>query len=186
VADRGMLSGYIWPVAVAAIVLTLGPGGLAGCDEETARDAVPVKINGERFYLELAADPQTRFKGLGGRDYIAPDGGMLFAFPRPAVLQFVMRDCLVDIDIVFLDASGRVTATHHMPAEPLPEPQGEDESDAEYQARRQTYEMGLQRYSSRFAAQYVLEFAGGTLERLDLEPGEKVELDLQSLRSVAR
>ena len=185
-ADRGMLNGYMWPGAVAAFVLALGPGGLAGCDEETARDTVPVRINGEQFHLELAADQQTRFTGLGGRYYIAPDGGMLFAFPRAAVLQFVMRDCLVDIDIVFLDASGRVTATHHMPAEPLLEPQAEGESDAEYRARRDAYELGLRRYSSRFAAQYVLEFAGGTLERLDLEPGEKIDLDLQTLRSVAR
>ncbi|MEM9064284.1 MAG: DUF192 domain-containing protein [Planctomycetota bacterium] len=183
-ADRRMLNGW-FPAGFGA-GLVVAVASLAGCDEDTARTVSTVDINGETFYLELAADPDTRFLGLGGRDFIAPDGGMLFAFPRPQQMQFVMRDCLVDIDIVFLDATGRVTAMHHMPKEPLMEERREGESDAEYNARRQTYELSLKRYTSRSAAQFVLEFAGGTLERLDLQPGEKVELDTQALIRQAR
>ena len=43
---------------------------------------------------------------------------MLFAFPDARERQFVMRDCLIPLDIVFLDPGGRVIRTAHMPLEP--------------------------------------------------------------------
>jgi len=110
---------------------------------------------------------------------------MIFVFQSPSVLNFIMRDCLVPIDIVFLDGSGRVTAMHHMTVED-PEPaQKEGESDSAYVSRREAYDQRLPRYSSRFAAQFVLEFAGGTLDTLELNPGDKVKLDTIKLKKLA-
>lgn len=166
-------------------LLALSCAWAPGCDEQTAVGVEPVKLDGRWFHLELAADPATRVKGLGGRDFIAEDGGMLFVFPKAEPLQFVMRDCLVDIDIIFVDASGRVTAAHAMEAEEIPQPRGEDESASAYNQRRARYESSLQRYSSRYAAQFVIELAGGTLEGLDIEAGQKLDLDLARLKSLA-
>jgi uncharacterized membrane protein (UPF0127 family) len=144
-------------------------------NEAVSNDVETVRINGQTFFLEIAADNATRVQGLGGRELIEEDGGMIFVFPRPRVLGFVMRDCLVPIDIAFLDQFGTVVATHEMPIEPR-EP---GESDQAYEARLTTY-------SSRAAAQFAIELQAGKLRELGLERGDKVDLDLARLQSIAR
>lgn len=156
-----------------ALALTLAT--LGGCDETTQGEGERVVIDGRAFYLELALDEPTRVRGLSGREHIEPDGGMLFVFPNSAVRQFVMRDCLVPIDIIFLDGAGRVVATHHMPVEP----RADGESDFAYEQR-------LTRYSSRFPAQFAVELAGGTLEGLAVKPGDQPRFDVEGLKRRAR
>ncbi|MDX2131323.1 MAG: DUF192 domain-containing protein [Planctomycetota bacterium] len=143
-----------------------------------------VKISGKTFTLEVAADDVTRFRGLSGRTEIPAEGGMIFLFPKPQRLDFVMRDCPVDIDIIFLGADGRVTATHAMKAEP---PRAADEMvndprtgvNAKYEAR-------LKKYPSRFDAQFVIELKGGTLAQLNLKSADKLDLDLARLKKMAK
>jgi uncharacterized membrane protein (UPF0127 family) len=135
-----------------------------------------VRIGGETFRLELAADPETRRVGLMHRAELAPDGGMLFVFPGARERSFWMGHCRIDIDVLFLDARGRVTATHRMRAEA---PQGPDESDAAYRRR-------LPRYPSRGPAQYAIELAAGSLDRLGVEPGDRIDLELSRLAARAR
>lgn len=135
-----------------------------------------VQIGGRTFVLELAADEEKRTLGLGGRDFIPENGGMLFSFPDSQIRQFVMRDCLIPIDIIFLDADGRIVAKHHMPVE---EPRRADESARDY-------EMRLKRYSSRFNARYAIEIRGGLLEELNLQAGEQIRLDTERLVEITR
>jgi len=160
-------------------LLVLGAGAAAmpaGCDEQTDDSLERVRVGDETFFLELALDDPTRIKGLGGRDYVDPNGGMLFVFPRPAVLQFVMRDCPIPLDVAFLDPAGRVLAIHEMQPEP---PQREGETDAEYESR-------LKQYGSRFQAQFAIETAGGRLAEVGLGQGDVVDLDLERLKRLAR
>jgi len=157
--------------ALAGATLTL-----AGCAEAPPPGYERVTLDGRTFTLEIVADEETRMKGLGGRESIPEDGGMLFVFPDSIRRQFVMRDCLVDIDIIYLDAAARITAMHHMTVE---EPRREGETDMQYELR-------LTRYPSRFDSQFVIELRGGTLESLDLEDGQEVDLDVKRLRSLAR
>lgn len=158
-------------------LLALASVLLAACvpGEAVSNDVETIRINDRTFFLEIAADNATRVQGLGGREMIEEDGGMIFIFPRPRTLNFVMRDCLVPIDIAFLDQFGTVVATHEMPIEPREE--GES---------AQAYEQRLIQYSSKAAAQFALEFRAGTLRELGLERGDKVELDLKRLQSIAR
>ena len=153
---------------------------VAGCDKTNpaAAGLEIVKINGQTFYLEVANNDQMRFQGLSDRDFIEPDGGMLFVFTRGGTRtqQFVMRDCTIPIDIIFLDPSGRVTAAHEMVPEP---PQEAGESDQDYNAR-------LKKYSSRFPAQFVIELKGGTLPSLNLNQGDQIKLDTERLKREAR
>jgi uncharacterized membrane protein (UPF0127 family) len=135
-----------------------------------------VTIKGERFYLEPAIDDATRFKGLGGRETIEPNGGMIFVFPQPRQLAFVMRDCLAPVDIAFLSETGRVMTFHEMTPE---EPQKPGESDLAYENR-------LPRYPSRFRCRYAVEVAGGTWDRLGLAEGDVIEFDIDGLKARAR
>lgn len=186
-----MLAGAALLAIIATAVVATAPGGCerresiattSDADTMNELNARAVKgiervtINGVTYELELAADNPTRMKGLGGRDHIDERGGMLFVFRVPNRLNFVMRDCLVPIDIIFVDASGRVTATHTMPPE---EPQRVGETDLLYENR-------LKKYSSKFTAQFAIELQAGQIEKLGVKPGDKINLDLVRLQNLAR
>jgi len=144
----------------------------------TTQAAAPetVRVGAETFTLELAHTAELRAKGLMYRREIAPAGGMLFVFPVPFLQSFWMGNCLTDIDILFLDPRGRVTAAHEMKAEPL---QGPGETYEDYHAR-------LTKYSSRLPAQFAIELAPGSLRRLEVAVGDTVALDIPRLRALAR
>ncbi|MGV6814014.1 MAG: DUF192 domain-containing protein [Phycisphaerales bacterium] len=151
--------------------------GMIGCSKPSVVDGLmPVEIGPKTFELEIVADPATRELGLGGRTAMAPDHGMLFSFPDSKLRRFVMRDCSFDIDIIFLDSAGRITAMHTMPIE---EPKKDDETQYAYEVR-------LEKYSSRFNAQYAIELVGGMIDTLDLEEGQQIELDTEYLQSVTK
>ena len=103
---------------------------------------------------------------------------MLFVFPDKEiqVQHFWMGHCLVDMDIIYLDSHGRITATHRMKAEP---PQRPDESDAEYDRR-------MRRYSSAYPAQFAIELKAGSLDRLNLKVEDRIPLDLDRLKAMTR
>ena len=126
--------------------------------------------------IPASADDATRIRGLQGRTDVPADEGMLFTFPRAQVRSFWMADCLTDIDVVFLDPQGRVTALHRMKREPQ---RTSEESRLEYEAR-------LSHYSSVYPAQFALEFGPGTLDQLGLAVGGKVDLDVSRLKALAR
>ena len=156
--------------AVFGLVWALGLllAGLAGCgagESRTGPDTQRVTIAGRAFELELALTPAARYKGLSGRERIDARGGMLFVFPEEGRRQFVMRDCLVPIDLIFLDAGGRIVRMHEMKVEPADTPRSE-----------------LTRYSSRYPAQAAIELKGGTLDQLNLSAGEKIDLPLAELK----
>jgi hypothetical protein len=151
-------------VAMAALVAAAQP--LA-----TKLPTTDVWIGGERFQLEVARDPATQFRGLGGRTTIDPHGGMLFVFPYPHATAFVMRDCPIPIDIAFLDAEGRVIAIHEMQSEP---PRGADESAGAYESR-------LRQYPSGLPALFAIETAGGRLRQLGVHGGDRIELNREAL-----
>lgn len=143
---------------------------------ESGLETMPVTVAGEEFDAELAVTSDQIMKGMGGRDAIGPREAMLFVFPRPAYRAFVMRDCTVPIDIAYLDGSGEVVSVYTMEVEP---PRREGESFMDYNRR-------LKQYPSRYRTTYVLEAAGGTWEKIGLESGQTVHMDLARLKTLAR
>ena len=161
----------------ACVLVALVSVVLAGCTQRTtAPTHERVTIRGEDFLLELAITDAARARGLMHRTELAADGGMLFIFPRPEVRSFWMANCLIDIDLIFLDGRGRITALHRMKAEP---PRREDEDMADYESRMKPHWSGN-------AAQFAIELQAGSLDRLDLKLEERIELDLPRLKALAR
>lgn len=136
-------------------------------------DTTQMEVGGETFTIALAIGPDTRLKGLGDVPEIPENRGMLFLFEEDTQLGFVMRDCLVDIDIAYLTASGTIGKMYTMTVEP----RLEGESDGAYERR-------LTRYHSRFPARMALELRAGTLERLGVSVGDRVDIpDLEALKA---
>jgi len=152
----------------AAIMLLLALCAL-GCQSSAPANTQQVSIASRTFTLELALDGPTRFKGLSDRKEVPETGGMLFVFPEPEVMTFVMRKCHVPIDILFLDPSGRVVQMHEMAVEPYDTP-----------------EEKLVRYASQWPAQFAVELRGGTLKTLHVKEGDRVDLPARELIKRAR
>ncbi len=150
---------------------------LCGCENlRREPESVWITLDGHEFNLDLALDTASRTLGLKGVTEIPESGGMLFVFPESALRSFWMEACLVDIDIIFVDGQGRVTATHRMKAEA---PRRSDETQAQYEGR-------LRHYSSVYPAQFAIELRAGWLDKLDIRVESKLELDLPSLKALPR
>jgi uncharacterized membrane protein (UPF0127 family) len=124
-----------------------------------------VEVKGQRFYVEIAADDQSRTMGLMFRDELPDDRGMLFLFRREAPRSFWMRNTRIPLDIIYLDRDLRVVsiAADVKPCRRDPCPS----------------------YPSRGPAQFVLELNAGKAAELGLVPGDILmvgEVDLAAAR----
>jgi uncharacterized membrane protein (UPF0127 family) len=161
------------------MILTLScMASISGCQNApaTPADSVQVTIDGRTFVLELALDTEARTIGLMNRDSIPEDGGMLFVFPDDQRRSFWMGNCLIDIDVIFLDHMGYITAMHAMKAAP---PRSPDESAYEYRKR-------LPEYWSGPPARFAIELRGGWLEELDLYVDQRLDIDVDTLKPLAQ
>ncbi|HWB19134.1 MAG TPA: DUF192 domain-containing protein [Phycisphaerales bacterium] len=155
---------------------------LAGCSRNPGNTSYSVNgreqvtIKGKTFSLEMASDSDSRDEGLMGRTEIPAGMGMLFVFPESGMQYFWMGHCLTDMDIIFLDARGHVTATHAMKAQ---SPQRSDESDDAYRRRMGTYSSGL-------PAMFAIELPPGSLEELKVRVDDRIDLDTTRLKAMAR
>lgn len=59
-------------------------------------------INGHEFKVDLAETPKERQKGLGGRDQLCSDCGMLFIFGKKGNYNFWMKDMRFNLDIIWI------------------------------------------------------------------------------------
>ena len=170
-------------ILLLALILAFATGcehvadGTSGGSASSAPAAKEKLTIGSKTYnLELAVNDESRQYGLKGRQTVADDGGMIFIFPEPKVQSFWMEDCLVDIDIIFLDTQGRIVAMHKMKKA---EPKRANETQEQYEAR-------LPKYSSNQRAQFAIELQAGSLDKLNLKNGQKIEMDLARLKRLAR
>lgn len=88
-------------------------GSVAGAD--CAPDVVELRnATGvvQRFHVELADEPGEQAQGLMFREKMAMASGMLFVFPAPKHAAFWMKNTLIPLDMVFMDAQGQVTHVH--------------------------------------------------------------------------
>ena len=120
-----------------------------------SRSAVAVLPSGAEFGVELAVSAQERSRGYMFRDEVGPREGMLFLFETTGHHAFWMKNCRVPLDIVWLDEAFRVVHIAHG-QKPCPE------------AGHCPQILPIK------AARYVLEVAGGTAKRENLQSGDRI------------
>jgi len=157
---------------VTICALTVALSLLGACTDTkpamTPDGKVVVTLRDKVFNMDLADDRDEQQKGLGGVTEIKANEGMLFVFPGATERFFVMRNCVIPIDIAYVDESKRIVSMYTMQPE---EPWRDDEAEGNYEAR-------LKRYPSRYPARYVLEFRAGTLEALGVANGDEVHFEV--------
>jgi uncharacterized membrane protein (UPF0127 family) len=93
---------------------------VGGCDSwSSAKDGdkaatVPMKIGEKTFRLEVADTDALRQKGLMRRDSMPKDHGMIFVFTDEAPRGFWMKNTRIALDIVYVDAKGKVVSIKQM------------------------------------------------------------------------
>ena len=125
-------------------------------NHDRAISAVEMTIAEQSFTIEIAATNAARSVGFMYRSEIPENNGMLFVYPCPQRLAFYMKNCLVDLDILYLSSNGTITDIITMKAPRENEP--------------------LLRYSSSKPVLYALELAGGTAGKLHLKTGQKLDI----------
>lgn len=104
-----------------------------------------------RFFVEIADDEPERQLGLMYRKVMAPDRGMLFDFHTPREVAFWMKNTLIPLDIVYIQADGTVLSI-----------------------ARNTTPLSEAAIPSGGPILGVLELAGGRAAEIGLLPGDKV------------
>jgi uncharacterized membrane protein (UPF0127 family) len=145
------------PTSTAAVTATPAATSAPTASAET----VTVTFPGGELDVELADTPDERALGLGGRDALAVDAGMLFDLGSTRVPSFSMRGMRFPLDMIWIAEDGEIVAvTADVPHEP-----GAPDSE-------------LRRYSPPEAVRYVLEVNAGTAARLGLAPGVTLAFDI--------
>lgn len=149
---------------------------LSGCSPSQPPENVVISLGGEEWLMELAIHPDEIQAGLMNRPTIDPGTGMIFIFPESRIQSFWMAYCLTDIDLIFVDGTGRITATHAMQVET---PRSEQESEQAYLRR-------MKSYGSTFPARVAIELPAGSIQKLGLSSGQSTGLDMQELEDLRR
>ena len=104
------------------------------------------------FQIEIADEPDERSRGLMFRRALDDDAGMLFIYPEPRIASFWMKNTLIPLDMLFIDAEGRIVKI---------EPE--------------TTPFSLDTVPSETKVIGVLEIEGGDAARLGIEPGDQAQ-----------
>jgi uncharacterized membrane protein (UPF0127 family) len=100
------------PSLLAALLVGCQPGATAG--SQPALPTVTMSLGEKTFTLEVANTEESRERGLMRRDSMPSDHGMIFVFAAAQPLNFYMKNTRIPLDIVFLDAGGRVISIKQM------------------------------------------------------------------------
>ena len=98
-------------------LLALASGCLQNGDATESPEAW-VEIRGHRVAVEIADTPEKQALGLGQRDDLAWDHGMLFNYAEPAFYAFWMKGMRFSIDIIWILDDRIIAIDASVPFEP--------------------------------------------------------------------
>ena len=103
-----------------AAALALGSSGSSGCraDEPAVVPGPSATIRGQRVAIEVTRTREEMTRGLGYRDSLAWNRGMLFRYDEPGFYSFWMKGMRFDIDIVWIRDDRIVDISHRVPHAP--------------------------------------------------------------------
>jgi uncharacterized membrane protein (UPF0127 family) len=140
---------------VAALAI-LTPGfAFAGDAVEFARGEVTIttQTGDHIFNVEIARTPTQHARGLMFRESMSPDEGMLFVFDSPREIAMWMKNTLISLDMIFVNAAGKII-----------------------RVARDTTPMSEDTIPSGGPSKAVVELNAGTAARISVQAGDQVFL----------
>ncbi len=119
-----------------------------------------VIVKDKEFKVLLADTLSEQVVGLSGRESLAADQGMLFIFPDKSEHNFWMKSMKFNIDLLWLSDNIIIGWEENMEAPAV------NAADSQ-----------LLRYQSPAGTNRVLELPAGTIKRLDLSIGDRVNYE---------
>ena len=104
-----------------------------------------------KFAVEVAKTPGQMEQGLMFRRSMAADAGMIFDYGAPSMASMWMKNTLIPLDMLFVDARGRVI-----------------------NIRERAIPGSLDPIGAAAPARAVIELNGGTAARLGIKAGDQV------------
>ena len=120
---------------------------------ETNYKTITLRIGSASVVAEVADTDALRSRGLSGRAHLPEGQGMWFIFDTDGLWSFWMKDTLIPLDMLWVDAQGSVVYIAH-------------------NVRPESYP---QSYQSSVPARYVLEVPGGWAQARGVVEGDRVE-----------
>ncbi len=118
-----------------------------------------LEINGNKLKVEIADTKEKRTRGLGGRESLEDDGGMLFIFPDSSKHSFWMKGLKFPLDFIWIKDSIVVDIILNAP------PPTENQKDED-----------LPIYLPNTEVDKVLEVKAGGVERLGIKVGDTINI----------
>lgn len=118
-----------------------------------------LEIKGAKLKVEIADTQTKRSRGLGGKQSLAPDEGMLFIFPKADKYPFWMKGLAFPLDFVWIREDTVVDLLQNV------QPSSVKLPDA-----------SLPVYESRENIDKTLEVPSGTIQRLDIKAGDTIKI----------
>jgi hypothetical protein len=113
------------------------------------------------FMAEVASTEPEKEKGLMYRQNLAKDRCMFFVYSEDGYHSIWMKNCLISLDVAWIDPEGRVVELEERvpPCSPM---RGND----------------CPTYGGRVPARHFIEFPVGTFRRIGLKKGDRLGWDL--------
>jgi len=143
--------------ALVVAALCCLPAG--SCSRPAALDPGTVLVilpGGQQIRAELLTRPEDMMRGMMFRDSLPPDRGMLFVHTAPGRYTYWMHQCLIPLDIIWMDANRRIVEIS-----PDTPPCRTEASQCPH-------------YGGNRESQYVLELAGGMAAKYGLKLGDVI------------
>ncbi len=152
-----LIASVVWLIAVSGNAETGSPSALHVAGEvefPRAELFIDTARGTRRFEVEVARTQAQRVRGLMFRTQLAANAGMLFAYPYDGEVIMWMKNSVVSLDMLFIDAGGRVVGI-----------------------AANTTPLSEELISSGVPARAVLEVPAGTAARLGIARGDRVRSD---------
>ncbi|MBL8524579.1 MAG: DUF192 domain-containing protein [Betaproteobacteria bacterium] len=118
---------------------------------QTGLPTIGLKAGNISIQADVAANDETRQKGLMFREKLARNEGMLFVFPQLAYHAMWMRNTPLPLSVAYMDDTGKILSIHEM------QPFSEDSHQAAGPAR------------------YALEMNGGWFSANKIKVGDSIK-----------